>query len=69
MEALKLKIKQSGIKKRMIAELLNISPQSLSNKLGGRCQFSVNEAVTLCDVLGIDYKDFGLFFAQELEKS
>lgn len=68
MASLNERIKESGIKKSKLAEMLGISKQSLSNKLHGRVDFSANEALIICKALNIDINDFEYFFAQELEK-
>lgn len=57
-------IAKSGIKKQFIAEKLDISMGSLNNKLAGRTNFTVTEAVELCRILGITEHDVAFYFCQ-----
>lgn len=36
-----------------LAETMGVNPQTLYNKISGRTQFTVDEAVQICDILGI----------------
>ena len=58
-------IKDSGIKKGEIARRIGITHTSLNNKLYGRSEFSVPEALKLIDVIGYSSSDFHLFFCFE----
>ena len=50
-EKLKTVIARSGIKKRYIAQIMEISPQQLYNKLNGKCSFSGCEINVLRELL------------------
>ncbi|MDD4700325.1 MAG: helix-turn-helix transcriptional regulator [Oscillospiraceae bacterium] len=59
---LKEKIKQIGLTQAKVADLIEISPCSISNKINGTRDFTVNEMSTLCEILKIDDKT-SVFFA------
>ena len=44
-------IKESGLKKKRIAELLNLSPYSLSKKIRNENEFLLSEIACLCSIL------------------
>lgn len=50
---LEKKIKESGLKKKYIAESLNLSRQGFKNKCDGKNPFTTREVVTLCKLLSI----------------
>ena len=52
-EMLKRKIKESGLKKKYIIGMLNLSYQGFDNKLNGKHEWSYKEVVSLCDILNI----------------
>lgn len=62
-------IEKSGLKKKKIAELLSLSQNTLSQKIGNRRQFKASEIASLCGLLNIDStKDKErIFFAQNVE--
>lgn len=60
-------IAKSGLKKCVIAEKLGISDCSLRNKLSGKSDFYVEEALKLIQMLGFSECDFGNFFARKVE--
>ena len=60
--SLKSIIKDSGITKRALAKKMNITEQSLINKLNGRTKFSITEAFKLSEIFQIDIKD--IFFEE-----
>lgn len=51
---LRAKMVEAGYTQRSLAEKLNISENTLSNKLKGRSAFDVNEVRDICAVLGIE---------------
>lgn len=60
-------ISKSGMKKNAIAEKLDISVASLNNKLAGRTDFTVEEAINLLDIIGVSRSNFVFYFAQKGE--
>lgn len=50
---LEQKIEASGLKKKFIAEKMNLSYQGLHNKLTGKHDFTRQEVATLSELLGI----------------
>lgn len=50
-------LKESNIKREDIADTLLISRQSLYRKSSGQDEFTVTEAITLCDILNISVND------------
>lgn len=64
--ALTDRIKNSGITKKFIAEKLNISVQSLINKLTGKRYFNLSEMNALADLLNLtDAEKLAIFFYKE----
>lgn len=66
-DALIRAINDSGIKKGVIAERIGMTHASLINKLSGKREFSVLEALKLLEVLGYSSEDFHLFFDLKVE--
>jgi len=50
---LKGKIMAAGYTQRSLAKKLNISDNTLSNKINGKTSFTCDEAVTICNLLSI----------------
>lgn len=50
---LRAKMVEAGYTQRSLAEKINISENTLSNKLNGRSAFDVNEVRGICEALGI----------------
>lgn len=65
---LELRIQKSGLKKSYIAKALNITPKTLANKIGNRCEFKASEIDALCKLLGINdpAEKEAIFFAKEV---
>lgn len=61
-ELLKEKISEKGIMMRHLAEKCGITPQSFSTKINGHNEFSMSEAATLREVLGLSDDDFMAIF-------
>jgi len=59
---LKEKIKEMGLTQAKVADLIEVSPCSISYKINGARDFTVNEMSTLCEILKIDDKT-SVFFA------
>ena len=51
------KIVAAGFTHGKLARALNMSPNTLSNKLNGRGQFNSDEIIALCELLSIDDND------------
>lgn len=49
-------IKKSGLKKEYVAQALKMTPQSFSNKLAGRTDFTISEAKKIIELLGLSVK-------------
>ncbi len=47
------KIVEAGISQRDLAARLGMSKNTLSNKINSRTPFNLDEAITICDILGI----------------
>lgn len=63
---LREKIAESGIVMRHLAEKCGITPQSFSGKINGHNNFSMSEAATLKDILGLTDEEFmAIFFAKD----
>lgn len=57
-------IRKSGIKMSSIADRLDISRYTLSNKINNKNEFKAGEILGLCDILSIDEHDMkSVFFA------
>lgn len=46
-------IKERGLKKKYLAQQLNLSAYGLARKIDGKSDFRTGEVVALCDILGI----------------
>ena len=66
---LEIAIKRAGITKRDIAKKLNISLQTLYNKLNNSVEFKASEIAKTCELLRLnrDEKD-KIFFAVKVDK-
>lgn len=64
-------IKNSGIKKGKIAEVLGISYVSLRRKINGEVSFTQSEIQKLCDLLSISDLKLrnNIFFKSEVDKT
>lgn len=51
---LKAKMKEKGVTQAEVANMIGISPNSLSRKLLGKRDFRLSEVLMLCDVLNIE---------------
>ncbi len=51
---LRAKMAEAGYSQRMLAKAMDISENTLSNKMTGKCPFDVEEAIKICDVLKIE---------------
>lgn len=61
-------IVSKGLKKRSIAQNLQITPASFNNKLYNRTEFKASEVESLCNILDIDINDIGrYFFARKVD--
>lgn len=64
---LQSRIRESGLKKRFIAEQLGISRQALDKKVNGYRQFTQHEIPIICKLLGIKtWADIKAIFFTEL---
>lgn len=66
MSEVKTAIKKSGIKLKVLAEALDITPVSLNRKINGESKFYVDEALTIMKLTGID--DVHLFYQKGATK-
>jgi len=58
------KMKESGFKRKYIADQLNLSYQGLRDKITGKREFVVSEVKTLKDILHLNDQAFNdIFFA------
>ena len=58
------KIRESGIKKKFLAEKLGMSRQTLNASISNKTEFKVSHVPVICDVLGIeDHERDRIFFA------
>ena len=68
MEKLKEKITESGYKLAFLASKLGLSRYGLALKLNGTNEFTVYEAVTLSNLLGLSKDDIiEIFFSQKVD--
>lgn len=63
---LRRRIEDADLLMHELAEQINISPQSLSNKLSGRAQWKTRDVVAICQVLGIPRSEVGRYFFPEI---
>lgn len=61
---LKAKIVEKGLTYAKVAELLNISYQSLCYKINNKVEFKASEIEKLCEILDIDDKDAYFFVSK-----
>lgn len=61
-ENLEKKIRESGIKKTILADKLEITLTSFNNKMSGRTAFYVHEAFKLMSILGINENEMSFYF-------
>lgn len=62
--------KKSGLKNGYISRRLNISCNSLANKINNRTEFKASELTALQDILNLpNDKFFEIFFAKEVSVS
>lgn len=47
------KIVEAGLTQQDLAARLEMSKNTLSNKINGKTPFNMDEAITICDILGI----------------
>lgn len=70
-EALEAKIKEQrkgGLSKGDIAKALGITPTTLSQKLGGKSDFTVSEAYQIYELLGLSRNEFdAIFYAPKVD--
>ena len=59
---LKGRMRELGIVQKDVADRLNISPPTVSQKLNGVRPMSLDEARKLAELLKIDSADFGSYF-------
>lgn len=55
-------IRKSPFKKKALADMLGIASQTFSNKLKGRQDFNVSEAITLAKALDIPLENIEVIF-------
>jgi len=55
MDSMKLRgaIAEKGLSQSVVARKINMHPNTLSSRMLGKSQFTVNEAASICDILGI----------------
>ena len=51
---LKGKMVEEGYTQRKLATAIGVSPQTLSRKFQGRRQFTIGEALAICDILRLN---------------
>ena len=51
---LKAAIVEAGLTQQVLAQKLNMSPNTLSSKIIGKSNFDIVEATQICSILGID---------------
>lgn len=66
--ALNQAIVDSGIKKSAVADRLDVTPQTLNNKLNGTTELTISEVQELCEILGFTKRQRQqIFFATKVE--
>ena len=64
------KIKENGFTQEQLANLIGMTPGTLSMKLNNQAYFKQKEIIAISDALGIPYSDIGeYFFAREVRKN
>lgn len=67
-ERIRKKIEESGYKYNFVADSLEITRQTLSNKLNGSSEWTIREAWRIAELLRFSVEDFyQIFFAQEVK--
>ncbi len=56
------KMKEKNITQDVLAKLIGLQPPTLSQKLNNKAKFKQAEISKICDVLGIEAADIGLYF-------
>lgn len=65
--ALRERIKQSGMKYRYVAERVGITPYALQRKIDNESEFKVSEVDVLADLLGLTlWEKDAIFFSKQL---
>lgn len=65
--ALRERIKQSGMKYRYVAERVGITPYALQRKIDNESEFKVSEVDALADLLGLTlWEKDAIFFSKQL---
>lgn len=62
---LKGKLSEHSMKQFQLAEVLELSPASVSNRMSGRNPFNIDEIYKICDVLQIPYEQIPIYFPPE----
>ena len=64
------KIEQSGMKRKAIAERMNLTPMGLANKLKGKRDFSSTEIKGIAHAINLTREDIlSIFFADSVDKT
>lgn len=61
-------IEDKGVKKTVLASKLGMSYSTLLNKLQGKSEFTVRQAMALSDMLSINESDYAFYFSQKVAK-
>lgn len=63
------KIEQSGMKRKAIAEKMNLTPMGLANKLKGKRDFNATEIKSIASAINLTGDDIlSIFFADNVGK-
>lgn len=66
--ALNQAIDDSGMKRNAVADRLDVTPQTLNNKLNGTTELTISEVQKLCEILGFTKRQRQqIFFATKVE--
>ena len=57
---IKNKMSEIGMTQQKLAEKLGISSKTLANKINGKREYTLYEAIAICDILNLDPRD--IFF-------
>ena len=64
------KIRENGFTQEQLANLIGMTPGTMSMKLNNKAYFAQKEIIAISDALGIPYSDIGeYFFAREVRKN
>ncbi len=64
------RLRECGLTQKELAEIIGISEGQMSQKIQGNYPFKQSEIGSVCDTLGINQTDIGLyFFTPKVEKS